>query len=105
MLETRTILLLQSIVVALHVLWHSHHRILEHNEITILDRETLRVSPIAAGEDHSLLRNLLAEVTAICKENQELKREVENLKSGAKRKLFLEPKESDPECSVSILCF
>ena len=74
-----------------------------NNEIRILDRETPRVSPIAAGEDHSLLRKLLAEVTAIRKENQELKSEVENLKSGAKRKLFLKPKESDPECSVSIL--
>lgn len=73
-----------------------------NNEIRILDRETPRVSPIAAGGDHSLLRKLLAEVTAIRKENQELKSEVENLKSGAKRKLFLKPKESDPECSNAV---
>lgn len=74
-----------------------------NNEIRILDQETPTVGPIAAGEDHSLLRKLVAEVTAIRKENQELKSEVENLKSGAKRKLFSKPKESDPECSVSIL--
>ena len=73
-----------------------------NHEIGRLDRETPRVGPIAAGEDNDLLRKLLAEVTAIRKENLELKSEVENLKSGAKRKLFPKPKESDPECSVSI---
>ncbi|XP_068736153.1 uncharacterized protein [Montipora capricornis] len=73
-----------------------------NHEIGRLDRETPRVGPIAAGEDNDLLRKLLAEVTAIRKENQELKSEVENLKSGAKRKLFPKPKESDPECSNAV---
>ena len=39
-----------------------------NNEIRILDRETSRGSPIAAGGDRSRLRKLLAEDTAIRKE-------------------------------------
>lgn len=67
----------------------------ENQEIRILDQETPRATP------DDLVRKLLAEVSEIRKENQQLRNEVANLKSSAKRQLFQRSKESDPECSVS----
>ena len=67
----------------------------ENQEIRILDQETPRAAP------DDLVRKLLAEVSEIRKENQQLRNEVANLKTSAKRKLFQRSKESDPECSVS----
>ena len=68
----------------------------ENQEIRMLDQETPRAAP-----DDDLVRKLLNQVSEIQKENQQLRNEMANLKSSAKRKLFNRPKESDPECSVS----
>ena len=72
----------------------------ENQEIRILDQETPRAAP-----DDDLVRKLLAEVSEIRKENQQLRNEMVNLKSSAKRQLFQRSKESDPECSVSNCSF
>ena len=72
----------------------------ENQEIRILNQETPRAAP-----DDDLVRKLLDEVSEIRKENQQLKNEMVNLKSSAKRKLFQRPKGSDPECSVSSCSF
>ena len=72
----------------------------ENQEIRMLDQETPRAAP---GDD--LVRKLLHEVSENRKENQQLRNEMANLKSSAKRKLFPRPKESDPECSVSSFSF
>ena len=72
----------------------------ENQEIRILDQETPRAAP-----DDDLVRKLLGEVSEIRKENQQLRNEMANLNSSAKRKLFQRPKGSDPECSVSSCSF
>lgn len=69
----------------------------ENQEIRILDQETPRAAP-----NDDLLRKLLDEVSEIRKENKQLKNEMANLKSSAKRKLFQRPKGSDPECSNAV---
>ena len=55
----------------------------ENQEIRILDQETPRAAP-----DDDLVRKLLSEVSEIRKENQQLRNEMANLNSSAKRKLF-----------------
>ena len=55
----------------------------ENQEIRILDQETPRAAP-----DDDLVRKRLDEVSEIRKENQQLRNEMANLKSSAKRKLF-----------------
>ena len=72
----------------------------ENQEIRILDHGTPRATP-----DDDLVRKLLDEVSEIRKENQQLKNEMANLKSSAKRKLFQRPNRNDPECSVSSCSF
>ena len=72
----------------------------EIQETRMLDQETPRAAP-----NDDLVRKLLVEVSEIRKENQQLRNEMANLKSSAKRKLFQRPKESDPECSVSCCSF
>ena len=74
---------------------------IEENEQTrILDhhQETSRTAPEA---NNDLVRELLAEVSDIRKENQQLRSEVANLKTKTKRQLFQRSKDNDPECSVS----
>jgi len=70
-------------------------------DVTVLGEET----PRAAPEDRDLLRRLLAEVSEIRKENQQLKSQVTNLTTKTRRKLFQKSKDSDPECSVSKFIF
>ena len=73
----------------------------EHEEIRVLDQETPRSSAAESG-DSDLVRKLLAEVSEMRKENQQLRTEVANLKTTATRKkLFESSKDNDPECSVS----
>lgn len=73
----------------------------EHEEIRVLDQETPRSSAAESG-DSDLVRKLLAEVSEMRKENQQLRTEVANLKTTATRKkLFESYKDNDPECSVS----
>ena len=55
----------------------------ENQEIRILDQETPRAAP-----DDDLVRKLLVEVSEIRKENHQLRNEMANLNSSAKRKLF-----------------
>ena len=69
----------------------------EMEDSTVLSEET----PRAALEDRDLLRRLLAEVSEIRKENQQLKSQVTNLTTKTRRQLFQKSKDSDPECSVS----
>ena len=63
----------------------------ENQEIRILDQETPRAAP-----DDDLVRKLLAEVSEIRKETQQLRNEIANLKSSAKRQLF-QPCSRSPE--------
>ena len=70
---------------------------IEENEQTrILDhhQETPRTAPEAKND---LVRQLLAKVSDIHKENQQLR----SLKTKTKRQLFQRSKDNDPECSVS----
>lgn len=62
-------------------------------------------TPKAAPEDRDLLRRLLAEVSEIRKENQQLKSQVTDLTTKTRRQLFQKSKDSDPECSVSNFVF
>ena len=61
------------------------------------DQET----PTAATEDRDLMRQLMAEVAEMRKENQQLKSEVAKIKTQPRRQLFKRSKDCDPECSVS----
>ena len=70
-------------------------------DVTVLSQETQRAAP----EDRDLLRRLLAEVSEIRKENQQLKSQVTNLMTKTRRQLFLKSTDSDPECSVSKFIF
>lgn len=70
-------------------------------DVAVLSEET----PRAAPEDRDLLRRLLAEVTEIRKENQQLKSQVTSLTTKTRRQLFQKSKDSDPECSVSQFIF
>lgn len=75
----------------------------ETEEIRILDQET----PRAAGPgDDDLVRKLLAEVSEMRKENQQLRGEVANLKTTTtRRRLFKSSKDNDPECLVGNFSF
>ena len=53
-------------------------------DVTVLGKET----PRAALEDRDLLRQLLAKVSEIRKENQQLKSQVTNLTTKARRPLL-----------------
>ena len=73
----------------------------EHEEIRVLDQETPRSSVAALG-DSDLVRKLLAEVSEIRKQNQQLRTEVANLKiTPTRKKVFESSKDNDTECSVS----
>lgn len=63
------------------------------------DQETPRTVP---ETQRDLVRRLLGEVSEMRKENQQLQSEVATLKANVtKRRLFRQPKDNDPECSVS----
>ncbi|KAJ7394700.1 hypothetical protein OS493_000526 [Desmophyllum pertusum] len=62
------------------------------------DQET----PTAATEDRDLMRQLMAEVAEMRKENQQLKSEVAKIKTQPRRQLFKRSKDCDPECSESV---
>ena len=73
----------------------------EMEDRTVLSEET----PRAGLEDRDLLRRLLAEVSEVRKENQQLKSQVTNLTTKTRRQLFQKFKDKDPECSVSNFAF
>jgi len=76
----------------------------ENEEIGVLDAETPRARPrdiVPASEsDSDLVRKLLAEVSKIREENQQMKKELENIKTKEKGK-SKRSRDNDPECSVS----
>lgn len=69
----------------------------EREEMATVSEET----PRAAPEDRDVLKQLLAEVAEIRKENKELRSKVTNLTTKTRRQLFQKAKDSDPVCSVS----
>ena len=73
----------------------------EMEDRTVLSEGT----PRTALEDRDLLRRLLAEVSVIRKENQQLKSQVTNLTTKTRRQLFEKSKDKDPECAVSTFVF
>ena len=68
----------------------------EREEMATVNEETPRASP-----DRDVLKQLLAEVAEIRKENKELRSKVANLTTNTRRQLFQKAKDSDPVCSVS----
>ncbi|KAL9983764.1 hypothetical protein ACROYT_G005987 [Oculina patagonica] len=61
------------------------------------NEETPRAAP-----DRDVLKQLLAEVAEIRKENKELKSKVANLTTKTRRQLFQKAKDSDPVCSNAV---
>ena len=70
-------------------------------DVTVFSEESQRT----ALEDRDLLRRLLAEVSEIRKENQQLKSQVTNLMTKTRRQPLQKSKDSDPECSISKFTF
>ncbi|KAL9984255.1 hypothetical protein ACROYT_G006529 [Oculina patagonica] len=77
----------------------------ENEEIRVLDAETPRAAPrdiVPASEsDSDLVRKLLAEVSKIREENQQMKKELENIKTKEKGK-SKRSRDNDPECSNAV---